>query len=160
MAEGYMFHFCTPVCSWTSELTCGELAYKLGRKAPTELKSTCTIEQFTPTETNLAEEWKEIAKLQWTYLSDGEINAEVLRKKLCSLDARRLQLAMQRVEEHVCRSLEFGETSRNSLLQFMALGRDNLKLAGNDKEFRRYLENEVQKVDLASLLTSLLASLP
>jgi hypothetical protein len=159
MAEKYIYHFNTQNPVWTDNLTCEELVHML-RKRPAQkavppaalephtILTTGSIPLFVPTEQTLAEEWKEIAKLQWVYASEAKMSTDEVVPRLSA----RVRLAIRRVQEHVCPPLNFQGITRNTLLQFIVMGRETLISAGSDGEFFRFAEKEMQHIDLSALL--------
>jgi hypothetical protein len=152
MAEKYVYHFNTQNPVWTDNLTCEELVHMLRKRPAQQVVPPAVLEPhiplFVPTEQALAEEWKEIAKLQWVYSSEAKMSTDEVVPCLSA----RVRLAIRRVQEHVCPLLNFQGIARNTLLQFIAMGRETLISAGSDGEFFRFAEKEMQHIDLSALL--------
>ena len=162
----YRYHFDTNNSGWTSHLTCGELAHALKKKALAIAQTRAVLHNcedkkeipatspaivpapFTPTEQTLMEEWKEIRKLQWKYLSEEKMERDTVDARL----DHRVKLAIHRILDYVCPALELTEISHNAVIQLIALGNEILVAASKDREFFRVVEDEMQDIDMGAML--------
>lgn len=160
VAKKYIYHFEAKNLGETEGgLTCDYMAYLLGKKNSVDLSrkvaaQTSASSLFVPSEQTLAEEWKEIATLQWKYVSDGKVDIYELQRRLNAAARARIALAMHRILEHVCPALDFKNVPQGTLLQIIALGNETLITAGSDAEFYRFIEKETQSIDIMSVLQS------
>jgi hypothetical protein len=97
--------------------------------------------------------WKIVGKLRWEGMSDRTYELEAAKAAVASCNDRRLGGAIRLLASHYKKEhVALAELDEGTLVQLLAMGKAFASEVASSESFLEYAKNEVQDVDLLSLL--------